>query len=115
MASVYILPFVKTTFIVNVYFAYFLAGFNSTLNANTMYSIYTESVVLEANSYFSWLYTVYNFMLSVARQMVADPLDYKAFIRMFLVFKVVGVCVLVWKGKKRGVVEVKQKVKVKGE
>ena len=90
------------------YFAYFLAGFNSTLNASTIYAIYNESVVLEANSYFSWLYTVYNFMLSLSRQLVSDPLDYKVFIRMFLLVDICGICILLFRPKQKKAEKIKK-------
>jgi hypothetical protein len=87
-------PLVKSTFIINVYFAYFLAGFNSTLNAQTMYSIYPESEVLKANSVYVLIYTTYNFIISQIRQMVSDPLDYRTLAKIFAVFNFVGLAVL---------------------
>ena len=80
-------PFTPWTFAINTYFANVLYGFNSMLNANTLYSLFPQNVALEANSYYCFIYLTYNIFNSLLIWIVGDAFDYKKIVTIMIFFK----------------------------
>lgn len=97
--SVIFLPFTTLSFTLHTYMANFLYGFNSMLNANTIYAIFPADLALEANSYYCFIYLLYNIIISTKIRIFGNR--FKLIVGIMFFFKVSSlVFMLVFKGFK---------------